>query len=121
MLEALRRALDKADGLDVIFQKRITNTSGKYLVFCANIEHLKDMMTNVEDWFGKIDPEVHVYYAYSDDPSASRAFRDFKADKSENHLKLLFTVDMLNEGIHVEDVSGVILFRPTVSPIIYKQ
>lgn len=28
---------------------------------------------------------------------------------------------MLNEGIHVEVVSGVILLRPTVSPIIYKQ
>lgn len=28
---------------------------------------------------------------------------------------------MMNEGIHVTDVDGVILFRPTVSPIIYKQ
>ena len=28
---------------------------------------------------------------------------------------------MLNEGVHVDDISGVILFRPTVSPIIYKQ
>ncbi len=28
---------------------------------------------------------------------------------------------MLNEGVHVEGISGVILFRPTVSPIIYKQ
>ena len=28
---------------------------------------------------------------------------------------------MLNEGIHVEGVDGVILLRPTVSPTIYKQ
>ena len=28
---------------------------------------------------------------------------------------------MLNEGIHVENVSGVILLRPTISPIVYKQ
>jgi hypothetical protein len=28
---------------------------------------------------------------------------------------------MLNEGVHIDDVSGVVLFRPTVSPIIYKQ
>lgn len=28
---------------------------------------------------------------------------------------------MLNEGIHVDDVDGVILLRPTVSPIIYLQ
>lgn len=43
-----------------------------------------------------------------------------KADNSD-HLKLLFCIDMLNEGIHVEDISGVILLRPTVSPIVYKQ
>ena len=28
---------------------------------------------------------------------------------------------MLNEGIHLDDISGVILLRPTVSPIVYKQ
>jgi hypothetical protein len=28
---------------------------------------------------------------------------------------------MLNEGIHVEDINGVLLLRPTVSPIIYYQ
>ena len=28
---------------------------------------------------------------------------------------------MLNEGVHIDGVSGVILLRPTVSPIIYKQ
>ena len=28
---------------------------------------------------------------------------------------------MLNEGVHVEGISGVILFRPTISPTIYKQ
>ena len=34
---------------------------------------------------------------------------------------MLFCIDALNEGIHVDDVAGVILLRPTVSPIIYKQ
>lgn len=120
LLEALRRALDKADGLDIVFQKHIEDPAGKYLVFCANVEHMREMMSHVPEWFGGIDHDAHVYYAYSDDPSTSRALQDFKADRSE-HLKLLFTIDMLNEGIHVEDISGVILFRPTVSPIIYKQ
>ena len=119
-LEALRRALEHADGLDVMFDKHMTDRHGKYLVFCANVEHMREMMSHVAEWFGKIDARPHVYSVYSDDPAAGRAFRDFKAD-SGGHLKLLFCIDMLNEGIHVEDVSGVILFRPTVSPIIYKQ
>ena len=78
------------------------------------------MMRHVPEWFGEIDAAPHVYSAYSDDPETGRAFADFNADTSD-HLKLLFCIDMLNEGIHVEDVSGVVLFRPTVSPIIYKQ
>lgn len=119
-LEALRRALEHADGLDVIFDKHMTDRHGKYLVFCANVEHMREMMSHVPEWFGKIDAKPHVYSAYSDDPAASRGFQEFKADVSD-HLKLLFCIDMLNEGVHVENVSGVILFRPTVSPIIYKQ
>ena len=119
-LEALRRALEQADGLDVIFDKYMTDRHGKYLAFCANAEHMREMMGHVDEWFGKIDPAPHVYSAYSDDPATSKAFADFKADAGD-HLKLLFCIDMLNEGVHVEDVSGVILFRPTVSPIIYKQ
>ncbi len=119
-LEALRRALEKADGLDKIFEKHMENKAGKYLVFCANYDHLCEMADMVPLWFSGIDRHPHIYKAYSDDPETSRAFADFKADDSD-HLKLLFCIDMLNEGIHVDDVSGVILLRPTVSPIIYKQ
>ncbi len=119
-LEALRRALGKADGLPQIFEKHITDGNGKYIVFCANAEHMNEMASHAKEWFGAIDPEPHVYKAYSDDPETSKAFSDFKSDDGD-HLKLLFCIDMLNEGVHVENVSGVILLRPTVSPIVYKQ
>lgn len=49
-----------------------------------------------------------------------KVFANFKTDTGDR-LKLLFCIDMLNEGVHVEGISGVILFRPTISPIIYKQ
>ena len=119
-LDALRRTLEKADGLDVIFQKHITEKNGKFLVFCSNVESMNTVAAMAKDWFGAIDSEPHIYKVYTGDPENSRAFADFKADKSE-HLKLLYCIDMLNEGVHVEDISGVILLRPTVSPIIYKQ
>ena len=118
--EALRRAIDKADGLDEIFYRNMTDKKGKYIAFCQNAEHMRDMIGKVPEWFGKIDADPHVYSVYSDDPETDSAFKDFKADDS-NHLRLLFCIDMLNEGVHVENISGVILFRPTVSPIIYKQ
>ena len=99
----------------------MTERTGKYIVFCANKEHMDTMMDKVPEWFNRIDKAPHIYSVYSDDPSASQSFADFKADEDTEHLRLLFCIDALNEGIHVEDVSGVILLRPTVSPIIYKQ
>ncbi len=119
-LEALRRALAQADGLEEIFRKHMENPAGKYIVFCANYEHMTEMIGKASEWFAKVDGEPHIYSLYSDDPSTSQVFADFKADES-GHLKLLYCIDMLNEGVHVEDVDGVVLLRPTVSPIIYKQ
>lgn len=120
LLEALRRALEKAEGLDEVFSKHMADRAGKYIVFCANAEHMREMFAKVSEWFGKVDAKPHVYTAYSADPDTDESFAAFKADTSD-HLKLLFCIDMLNEGVHVPDISGVILLRPTVSPIIYKQ
>ena len=120
LLDALRRAIERAEGLDEIFEKHIVDKAGKYLVFCSSYDHMREMASLAGEHFGRIDPQAHVYTVFSADPGSSKAFRDFKADDSE-HLKLLYSVSMLNEGIHVDDVSGVILFRPTVSPIVFKQ
>ncbi|MCD8331402.1 MAG: DEAD/DEAH box helicase family protein, partial [Oscillospiraceae bacterium] len=120
-LETLRRAIEMADGLDVIFDRHMTDRTGKYIVFCANKEHMDEMMRHVPEWFARVDPEPHVYSVYTDDPAASKSFQAFKRDGDTTHLRLLFAIDVLNEGIHVENVSGVILLRPTISPIVYKQ
>ena len=119
-LDELRRTLEKAEGLDVIFRKHMTDPHGKYIVFCSNKEHMDQMMKHTE-WFSKVDKGPHIYSVYSSDPGADKAFKDFKEDNDNNHLRLLYCIDALNEGIHVDDISGVILLRPTVSPIVYKQ
>ncbi|MCD7833067.1 MAG: Helicase associated domain protein, partial [Lachnospiraceae bacterium] len=119
-LEDLRRSLEMADGLDDIFAKHMTDRTGKYIVFCSNKEHMDEMMKHLE-WFSKVDRNPRVYSVYSSDPGADRAFDDFRADQDASHLRLLYCIDALNEGVHVEGISGVILLRPTVSPIIYKQ
>ncbi len=111
---------DMADELDKVFAKHMPKRDGKYIVFCASFDHMNEMADKAKEWFAKVDTEPHIYKAYSNDPAASKAFSAFKADVSK-HLKLLYSIDMLNEGINVDDIDGVILLRPTVSPIIYKQ
>ena len=46
-------------------------------------------------------------------------WNNYYSDLPFNEWK--YTVDMLNEGLHVEDISGVIMLRPTDSRIIYLQ
>ena len=81
---------------------------------------MDEMKEQAGDWFSKVDKKPHIYTAYYNEASTSKAFAEFKKDTG-SHLKLLYCIDMLNEGIHVDDVDGVILLRPTVSPIIYLQ
>ena len=119
-LDDLRRALEMADGIVTMFEKHMKDKTGKYLVFCANSEHMREVVSLAPEWFAAVDKSPHIYKAYMNNPGTSRAFAKFKADESP-HLKLLYCIDMLNEGVHIDDVSGVILLRPTVSPIIYKQ
>jgi len=68
-------------------------------VFCADFEHMQQMISLSRDWFSRVDSEPHIYTAYSEDPGTDRAFAVFKEDASD-HLKLLYCIDMLNEGVH---------------------
>ncbi len=120
LLEQLKRALEKSKGLDQVFEKHMPDFHGKYLVFCAGKEHLEEMMQKCREWLYLVDKEPHFYRVVYGDLESSRNYEAFLEDNSA-HLKLLFSIDMLNEGVHVKDVDGVILFRPTVSPILYQQ
>ncbi|MBR4026626.1 MAG: Helicase associated domain protein [Lachnospiraceae bacterium] len=120
ILEQLRRALEQSEGIEHIFARHMRKKDGKYLVFCADKAHMEEMLSVSKEWFFLVDKQPHIYIVTYDNPMTSQEFTSFKKDTS-NHLKLLFCIDMLNEGVHVDGVDGVILLRPTVSPILYFQ
>ena len=115
----LRRALKQAGGLETIFQKYL-RPNGKYIVFCSGVKHLEEMKSHATEWFSPVKERYQIYTVFAENGESEKEFQAFKEDRRA-HLKLLFCIDMLNEGIHLEDVDGVILMRPTVSPVIYWQ
>ena len=117
-LERLRRALEKSEGLDKVFARHMKR--GRYIVFCANREHMDEMLAKSREWFAGVDGEAHIYAVWAESPTAKADYEAFRRDESE-HLRLMYCIDMFNEGVHVEGLDGVVLFRPTISPIIYKQ
>ncbi len=121
-LDEARRMLENAKGLPEIFEKHIPNKSGKYIVFCRDYEHMQKMIAESKQWFSKVNPNVDIYSVYSEQGRENNKQNVSSFESSTNdHIKLLFSIEMLNEGVHVEDIDGVIMLRPTISPIIYLQ
>lgn len=118
ILRKAKRLLENSTGLDEVFRQNI-NPCGKYLVFCSNYSHMMRMVAESHDWFSWLDMEPHRYILYSEDTDP-RPYQAFLDDGSDC-LRLLFCINMLNEGVHVKDIDGVILLRPTESPNVYFQ
>lgn len=121
-LEEAKKILEKADGLPQVFQKHMKNKSGKYIVFCRDKDHMKSMIEESKEWFKGVNNQVDRYSmaSFISKKENIKIFEEFY-NSDNDHLKLLFSIDMLNEGIHVPNIDGVIMLRPTESPIIFKQ
>ena len=121
-LFAAKQQLEKANGVPEIIKKYITNYNGKYLVFCKDKKHLYAMKDIVVGWFREAgyDGKIYEYPYYSNSSAVKKNLENFENNK-EQGLKLLFIIDKLNEGLHLDEVHGCILLRTTVSNIIYYQ
>ena len=119
--------MDKLVNVEEVLRKNIT-TERKFIVFCNNVNHAREMSTVVPRWFKNIGFETKGYSIYSDMENRSNnkkmrlELEEFKHSKpKENEVSLLFSVNILNEGIHIKDVDGLIFLRKTSSPIIMYQ
>lgn len=117
-----KQQLEKANGVPEIIKKYITNYNGKYLVFCKDKKHLYAMKNVVIGWFREAGytGKIFEYPYYSNSSEVKKNLDNFENNKEEG-LKLLYIIDKLNEGLHLEEVHGCILLRTTVSNIVYYQ
>lgn len=83
------------------------------LGFCVSIGHAVFMA----DWFTRHGVPSAAVTSEVDRPAQHELLRDFKAGK----LRVLFTVDLFNEGIDLPMVDTIFLLRPTESATIFLQ
>lgn len=117
--ELVKRSAE-APGIPELMQEYITDKNGKYIIFCKDINDMKEKMKKTEEWFGKIDSEPEVYGIHSKDNTSAKQLESFNKSESE-HLKLMYCVGMIDEGVHLNNVSGVILTAKTGSRPTYLQ
>lgn len=122
LLNILRDKLDEnTQNLPELFSEHMQNKSGKYLIFCRNIEDMNEKMKQAQKMFGGVNANITIRGISSKIKESDKILTEFEQDSEEGTLKLLYAVDMLNEGYHIKDLDGVVMMRPTFSPTIYTQ
>lgn len=120
-INTMRSQIEKSYGMPIILNKNIKEREGKYIIFCKNKKHLVKIKDTVIGWFETAGfKNINAYEVYSDYENKDAEYKAFCDDTNDN-LKLLFCVNMLNEGLHLENISGVLLLRPTRSMIVFLQ
>lgn len=88
------------------------------LGFCVSIAHVEEMV-NVFREAG-----IPAAGLVGSPPSGSGAFLEREQalrDLESGAIRILFTVDILNEGVDIPRVDQVLFLRPTESPVIFLQ
>lgn len=136
-LKQAKKIISQSKEIPTIFKDNITTQelkNGKFIVFCPpgedldedenSIHRMQSIMKQVPEWFSKIEgiSNIKTYSIYSKEGATKnrKTIKEFEKDDSDS-LKLLFSINMLNEGLHVDDIDGVIMMRSTSSRIIYLQ
>ena len=96
----------------------------KFIVFFDGLLHLDNKGTDVVNWFRKAFPEHDVWTLTISSRNKVESENVNQLDSlsyRKNGIDLIFCVDMLNMGYHVNDLTGVVMYRGTSSSIVYIQ
>ena len=82
------------------------------------------MIPKVNDWFKKAFPickNIKSHTITSQSNNVKNTINDFQEDNNQHEIKLLFAISKLNEGLHLKNISGIMMLRNTRSPVVYYQ
>ena len=120
-LDLARVDFKGALGASSVIRKFLPESVRKLLVFCRDLADLRQMVPEVCDWLTQagrsITPfEIHHAQSEQENQRLLAAFRE-----ESDRLHVLFSVNMLIEGLHVEGVDAVLFLRRTESYIVTLQ
>lgn len=86
----------------------------KALAFCRNVTHARMMCEAMGEKY-----KTAYLTGRNNIGERIRAYKDLQSDEAE--LEILFTVDILNEGVDIPGVNMVLFLRPTESSTVFIQ
>ena len=121
-IENAKKQVSNADSFSKMMRKNL-KPNGKYIVFCPRGKR-EEYQSESEQWFKDFIEEENItrYFVDSKHQKESQINSDeFYNNHDTSKLRLMFAMDMYTEGIHVPDIDGIIMMRPTKSDIMFYQ
>lgn len=101
---------------DLIYKYYCKYGSKRALGFCCSRAHAEEM---AKEFCNRGIPSVAVY-SNADGKFSEDRWKAIKQLKN-GEIKVIFSVDMFNEGVDIPSVDMVLFLRPTESPIVFLQ
>lgn len=101
---------------DLIYKYYRKYGSKRALGFCCSREHAEEM---AQKFCKRGIPSVAVYSNSNSEYAEERSVAIKKLTDGE--IRVIFSVDMFNEGVDIPSVDMVMFLRPTESPIVFLQ
>ena len=129
-LQNIKVDWQKSSNIEQIIANSLDRIEGKFIIFCENIEHLETMSKSkvgIKELFRKagqiinqkVKPNIYMISTDERQEAIKNNLCDF--ENKTTGLHLLLCVNMLNEGVHLKDIDGIIMLRNTASPNIFYQ
>lgn len=120
-LDAVRVDFKESLGATQLIKQFLPLSVRKLLVFCRDKKDLRLMIPEVSAWLEKAGFSIKVFEVHNDQKDSENertleAFRDYTGQ-----LHVLFSINMLIEGLHVEGVDAALFLRRTESYVVTLQ
>lgn len=122
-LDAARMDFKTSLGAAQLIKQFLPVTVRKLLVFCRDKEDLKTMTVEVMRWLedaGRKAIPFEIHNGKSEREN-ERTLKAFRAIETDGRLHVLFSINMLIEGLHVEGVDAALFLRRTESYVVTLQ
>lgn len=121
-LKGIAQSWEQSHGVPNIIRKYFDKEMQRIIVFCSNVSKAKRVREMLSQWFADAGySRLRFYNIDYKEKRLAKEMEDFQEPVADGELKVAISVNMLNEGIHIPRVDGVIMLRSTISRIIIEQ
>ena len=114
--EELTKGFIKGRQYELIYKYYMKYQSKRALGFCCSRRHAEQM---AKEFCRRKVPAVAVYSDSDGEYAVERGEAIEKLRSGE--IKVIFSVDMFNEGLDISEIDMVMFLRPTESPVVFLQ